>query len=290
MGTENIVVGVSSANTIKVGAYGASEGASVSLGLTSGGIELEVSSETLDVFVDQHLGKVEQLTTQEGLIARASIAEASLAVLAAAYDQPVASVTGGTFTFGDKEDIRDYRTVYINSKGPGPGTRKITIYRAKIVGNSANAYKKDEVTLIPIEIHALADPTRTAGDRMFTVVDVGTDVVAPVVALTTPIDGGTVTHDTKGIVVWTITEANLMDTNTIIYGSTFFIMDISTPASPTLVAGSIVYSAAAKTVTFTPTSNWGAGKQFQATVTTGLKDAAGNSLAAIKLEAFTSTS
>ena len=285
----NIVIGVQSSNTVKVGAYQALEAAAVDVGLTDGGIELITSGDIKEIFCDQALAMVAAASIKEGFSLKFNMAEASLANIAMAIGYPTTAVSGSTLSVGGKTDLYDYKTVYINVKGPGPGTAKITIYKAKIKGDSSAKFQKDNVTMIPVEITALCDTTRSAGDQLYSIVVTGLDTTPPTVALSTPVDGGTVTKDAKGTVIWAITETNGVDWSTVVYGSTFIIMDITTPASAALKAGTITYDASAKTVTFTPTDNWTASASFQAIVTTGLKDAAGNALAATKIEQFSAT-
>lgn len=289
MGNTNIVVGVAAENTVKVGAYSAAEGAAVDVGFTDGGVEIGFAGEVKEIFVDQHLGAVAAPSIKESCTVKFSVAESSLAVLAMAFGCPTSAVSGSTLNVGGKSDIYDYKTVYINVKGPGPGTRKYTFHKAKVKGDSAQKYTKDNVTMVPVELMVLCDTTKSVGEQFFSVVDTGLDSTPPTVALSTPVDGGTVTKDAKGAVVWTITETNGVDASTIVYGDTFSIINTTTPSSAALVAGTIAYDSSAKTVTFTPTSNWTASDTFQAVVTKGLKDAAGNALAAIKIEQFSVT-
>lgn len=290
MGTSNIVVGVAATNTMKVGAYQALEAAAVDVGLTDGGVEINKSEEQKEIYCDQELGPVAAPTIKENVTVKCNIAEASLANLAMAYGYPTTAVSGSTFNLGGKaSDLYDYKTIYINVKGPGPGTRKITIHKAKIKGDSSQKYSKDGVTMIPIEIVALCDTTKSDGEKFMSIVDTGLDTTAPTVAQTTPADGGTVVKDAKGTVLWTITETNGVDWSTVVYGDTFQIINTTVPASAALVAGAITYDASAKTVTFTPTSNWTASDTLQAIVSTGLKDAAGNRLATTYVAQFSVT-
>lgn len=289
MPISNVVVGVAAANTVKVGAYQALEAAAVDVGLTDGGIELITSGDIKEIFCDQALAAVAAISIKEGFSVKFNLVEASLANLAMAMGQPTGAVAGSTLSFGGKTDLYDYKTVYINVKGPGPGTAKITLYKAKIKGDSSQKFVKDNITMVPVEITGLCDLTRSAGDQTYSIVFTGLDTTAPTVVLTTPADGGTVTKNTAGTVLWTITEVNGVDWSTVFYGDTFKIINTTVPASAALVAGTITYDASAKTVTFTPTSNWTASDTFQAIVSTGLKDAAGNRLAATKIEQFSAT-
>ena len=290
MGTvSNIVVGLQSTNTLKVGAYGAVEGDCVDVGFIKGGIKIEHEEEQYDVEVDQATGIVKSFIVKEGMKISLALAEVSLANLAIAMGYPTSAVASTTLSFGGKTTVTE-RALFINMKGPGPGTAKMTIYKAVPTGKTSPAYTKDKETLVDVEFKVLEDVSKTAEARYGTYVASGADTTAPTIALSTPTDGGTVLLNVKGIVVWTITETgSVLDENSIVYGDTVSIIDITTPASAALVAGTIVYSASAKTITFTPTSNWTASNSLQAIVTTGLKDASGNHLAAMKIEQFSVT-
>src|SRR3989338_5494130 len=178
----NFVIGIDADNTMKVGAYGAAEADAVNIGKTDGGVETNKSEDTKQIFVDQELAAVEEVSTKEGVVLKTNIAEATLAALALAWGQPVASVNGSTFNMGGKTDIRDYRTVYFNAKGPGPGTRKVTCHKCKIKGDSSQKYTKGDLTLVPLEITLLCDTSTAAGEKMLSIVDSGVAATAPVVA------------------------------------------------------------------------------------------------------------
>jgi len=287
---ENIVVGLAGENTVKIGAYAAVEGDAVDVGFTEGGVTIEKSCETKEIEVDQVVGPVDSVRTKESWIIKFSMAEISLANLALAMGYPTTAVAGSTLSAGGPAADITARTMYINVKGPGPGTGKWTFWKVKPTGKTSAPYKKADKTVIDVEFQALVDTTKTAEQQVMQYVATGVDSTPPTVALSTPTDGGTVTKDAKGTVVWTITEANPINENTIVYGNTFSIINTTTPGSAALVAGTIAYSATAKTVTFTPSANWTASDTFQAVVTTGLKDIAGNALAAMKIEQFSVSS
>lgn len=278
--------------TMKVGSYGQAEGAALDIGALEGGVSIEVPREYYEVKADPWLGVVGMKKTGEKMTIKCAMAEVTLANLAIAYDYPAGAVAGTTFSFGG-DDTVTFRTIYINGDGPGGGTRKITLHKVVSVGSAAHAYKKGEKTIVELELTVLEDTTKAANERYGTVVDTPTDTTPPTIALSSPVDGGTVIKATKGVVVWDITEANEMDESSIVYGdednATIMIINTTVPATATLVEGSIVYNATLKKVTFTPTNNWTASDIFQAIVTTGLKDAAGNHLAAMKIEQFSVT-
>jgi len=144
-------------------------------------------------------------------------------------------------------------------------------------------------SIVECALDVLWDKTQGAGEEMGTFVDTGADTTPPTIVLLTPADGGTVTKVTKDTVTWQLTEANRIDESTIVYGDTFQIINTTTPASASLEAGSIVYDSTLKRIVFTPDANWTASDTFQAIVSTGLQDEAGNNLAAAKIEQFSVT-
>ena len=282
----NLIVGPA---TLKVGTYGQAEGSALDVGALEGGVTIENAREYYERKADPWLGVVGIDKIGEKMILKCALAEPTLDNLAIALGYPPGAVVGQQFKFGGDTTVTE-RTLYINGPGPGGGTRKYTIHKAVQVGTGSHMYKKGEKTLVELEFHVLQDTSKTANQQFGTFDDSGADTTPPTVALTAPVAGGTVTKDAKGTVVWTIVEAGSpLDENTIVYGKTFVITNVTTPGSEVLVAGSIVYDPVAKTVTFTPTNNWTASDALVAMVTTGLRDMAGNYLAAPKIEDFSVT-
>jgi len=282
--------------TLKVGTYGQAEGDALDIGALEGGVSAEITREYYDVKADQWLGVVDKKKISEIMVVKCAMAEISLLNLAVAFDYPASAVTGGTpptlFKFGG-DDTVTFRTLYINGDGPGGGTRKVTLHKCVSVGSAAHSYKKGEKTIVEVEFHVLEDTTKTAKQRFGQILDTPADTTPPTIALSSPLDNGTVPPSGKTVIVWDITEDNEMDESSIVYGdednATIMIINTTAPATAALVAGSIVYNSTLKKVTFTPTAEWVASNTFQAIVTTGLKDAAGNHLAAMKIEQFSVT-
>ena len=291
MQTQNIVFGfnLGAAAQLKIGAYGAGAAAAVDLGRSAGGVEFTLEREMVQVDTDQDPGPtaIKEICRVGKL--KFSLAEATLENLAIALNLPTTSVAAGKLSLGAPSGGELYREVFLYLDGPAGGTRTYWLAKCSVSGAGTHAYTKEDKTVIEVEMDVLWDSAQAAGEEMGTFEDAGGDTTAPTVELTTPVDGGTVTKDTKGIVVWTITETNQVDASTIVYGDTFQIINTTVPASAALVAGTIAYDAAAKTVTFTPTANWTASDTCQAIVSTGLKDLAGNRLAATKIEQFSVT-
>jgi hypothetical protein len=101
------------------------------------------------------------------------------------------------------------------------------------------------------------------------------DTTAPTVNATNPINGAT------GVAVITATFSEPMSASTI--NTTTFA--VSGPGA-TPVAGTVVYSSTTAIARFTPTSALTAGTAYSATITTGVKDAAGNALASNHVWSF----
>ena len=282
----NIVLGLNAANTLKVGALDAVEGDAVDVGLIKGGIKIDHDESQYEVEVDQFIGTVKKFITKESMKVTLSIAEPTLANLAVAFGYPTGAVASTTFSFGAKTSVTE-RTLYINVNGPAGVSRKITLWKCVPTGKTSQAYTKEKETLVDVEFDVLVHSSKTAEQRFGTEVDTAADTTPPTVALSTPTDGNTVVGSGSGTVVWTISEA--ADANSIIYGDTFSIIDDTTPGAATLKAGTIVYNSTLYQVVFTPTAAWTNAHTYQAIVTTGLKDVAGNRLAAIKLENFSAT-
>jgi len=290
MQTGNITFGFNLGTAaVKIGAYDDAEGTAVDLGKTVGGVEFVMEREVKHVETDQDPGPVAARETKRMGKVKMKLAESSLANLAKAWNLPVASVSGSTLTLDVDSDGELYRTVYLNADGPSGGVRKYTLHKCVITGGGATGFKRDEASNIELEFDVLWDTSKGASGQMGTVVDTSSDTTAPTVALTAPADGGTVTKDTVGTVTWTFTEANAINENTLVYGSTVILLNTTTPASAALKAGTISYNSTTKVLTFTPTSNWTASDTYQAIITTGVKDVNGNALAAAKIEQFSVT-
>lgn len=288
MNTGNITFGFQlGVAAVKLGTYGQAEGAAADLGRTIGGVELSFEKEVKEVTTDQDGGPVDAKEVSRKGKLKFKLAESSLANLAVALGLPSSAVAGNRLSLG--APAQAYKTVYLNPDGPAAGARKYTLHKCMVLGASPTQFKKDEPTAIEVELVVLFDTAKSAGEEYGWVDDAAADVIAPTVALSTPADGGTVVKATAGTVTWSFTEAGQMDESTLIYGKHVLILNITTPASASLVAGTLAYDRTAKTMTFTPTSVWVASDSLQAIVTTGVKDVNGNALAAAKVEQFSVT-
>ncbi len=104
----------------------------------------------------------------------------------------------------------------------------------------------------------------------------GSDLVAPEVSSTTPVDGAT------GIATNTAINAvfsEAIDAASIVSpASNFTVLNITNPAAPVVITGLVSLSGAV--ATFTPNTPLAENAQFQATISSDVQDSAGNNLAA----------
>jgi hypothetical protein len=107
------------------------------------------------------------------------------------------------------------------------------------------------------------------------------DTTAPTVIFTNPANAATGVPVSQKIAA-TFSEA--MDSSTITT-TTFTLAQGTTP-----ISGAVTYAAAGTTATFTPSSNLAANATYTATITTGVRDLAGNALASNFVWSFTTGS
>ena len=104
------------------------------------------------------------------------------------------------------------------------------------------------------------------------------DAVPPTVTATNPINGAT------GVAVITASFSEAMSAGTITTGT----FTLSGPG-PTPVTGTVSYTASTYIAKFTPTSALAPSTAYTATITTGVKDVAGNALASSHVWSFTTS-
>lgn len=284
MGTKaNVVVGLGDGQ-LKIGNYGEAIGDCDDVGYTEGGVEMSCAREYFEKMVDQEIGVLEMFKTAERATLKLTLAEATLANLAKALDYPEGAVSDSTLSFGGNATVTE-RALFLTVIGPAGATRVYTFHKGVITSAATHAYKKNDKTMIEMEIVVLQDTSKTTNQQLGNIVDTSGDTTAPTIAFTSPGDDGEVTQGGKQVVTLTITEANTMNENTIIYGTTIQIFNTKV-GSEGLVAGSITYATDTKIITFTPTDNWTADDTFSVIATTGLEDVAGNALATLFIENF----
>ena len=289
---DNLVVGLQTNNTVKLGPYGTVEASCTELGFTEGGIEFTNAKEIFEQTADQYIGVLGVKKIKERPTVKFAISEATLDNMRLAWNLEAARLVGNVLSWGGASAVT-YMTLFLNVNSPGGGTRKYEVLKVVPIGTGMHKYTREGGTLIEFEFLVLQDTSATTDEQCCIMTDSGVDTTAPTIAMTTPADNGTVVKEAPSTVLLTITEAGTMDENSIKYGddanATIMITNTTVLATPVLVAGTIVYDATAKTILFTPTVNWVASETFQVMVTTGLRDMAGNNLAAMFLGNFSAT-
>jgi len=284
----NLFVGAPS--SVKIGAYGAAEGSCVDLGATEGGLKLTFTPSFFDKTADQWLGVVGKVKTKETAQLEVTLPELTLSNVAYVMGYPTTAVVGNTLDVGGNATATE-RTLYVNGTDLATGRSiKITIHKCVIVGAAEVSLLKDNKTVVKLTIDILQDTSKPANKQMIQIDLTGTDSTPPTVAMTNPLEDGTVTKDTKGTVTLTFTEAaNKIDEGTLIYDKTIMLINVTDTTASALVAGAISFNSETKVLTFTPADNWIAANKINIVITTDVKDTAGNSLATTFVGHFTVT-
>ncbi len=174
MGTpKNIVIGMNHSSTVKIGDYNSQESAATDLGYIKGGVIIEHNETSYDIKVDQVLGIIDKVTTDESLKIKVSLAEASLSNIAMAFGYSAAS-SAKTFSFGHKGNT-PIKTLFVNVLGTGVDARRYTFWKCRPTGKTVQTYKCDGETLVEIEFDVLSDTSKAITQR-FGKIDDGTSL------------------------------------------------------------------------------------------------------------------
>ncbi|MBT6715246.1 MAG: hypothetical protein HOB19_02125, partial [Elusimicrobiaceae bacterium] len=103
--TTNIVVGLQSTNTMKIGNYGDNEATAIDVGLIKGGVHIEYEEAFHDVKIDQAIGSIDKITTDETLKVKTTLAEATLENLATALGYKTTDVTEGKYGGRSRQEV-----------------------------------------------------------------------------------------------------------------------------------------------------------------------------------------
>lgn len=283
----NIIVG--EPTSILIGAYGAAEGACTAVGYTEGGAQIMPNSEFYRKKADQAVGVLGVVLTGREPILKFNMAEGQLQNLQWAMGYDAGGLVDSTnLDIGGSKTVDEY-AIYMNTPGPGAGaTRKYTIHKAVSIGNPEVSHVKDDKVIYACEFLILQDTSKAEDKQFVEIDDSGVDTTAPTVVLTTPAEDGTVAKDALSTVTLTFTEAGAgIDEGTLIDGTTIMILNVTDQTQNVKVAGTWVYTAAGKTLVFTPTANWTGSDKICVIITTSVKDMAGNALAVVYVGNFT---
>ena len=206
--------------------------------------------------------------------------EFSLLKLQTALDANSATIASNTLKAGglagDEVSYGELRLEPENTLQP-----KLTVYRAAQVGNPEFA-PGDAESAYKVSFKGFIDVSRTMGDQLYRFGDYD-DTTAPTVTMSW---AGCHATSTGALVINITDTQSLPQINNLIYGNdddaNIAVLDISTPATPILIAGTIAITGPSTTgtatVSFYPTTNWGTVSAL-AVVMPSVRDRSGNRLA-----------
>lgn len=204
-------------------------------------------------------------------------------------DSDVATNTKVTAQFSEEMDPATITGTSFTLTGPGVtpvtgtvsyavGTRTATFTSAAILASSTVFTATITTGSMDLASNALAV------DKVWTfTTGTAQDAAAPTVILVNPADLATGGCLQKSV---SATFSEAMQPSTI--NSATFTLQLAGPPAGTSLSGTVAYDVSGKVATFSPTSPLVAGTSYTATITTGTKDLAGNSLASNKVWGFVS--
>ena len=206
--------------------------------------------------------------------------EFSLARLQTAIDANSSTLASNTLKAGglagDEVTYGELRLEPENTLQP-----KLTVYRAAQTGNP-ECSPGDAEAAYKVTFKGFIDVTRTMGDQLYRFGDYD-DTTAPTV---TTVWTACAASNSSALVINIADTQSLPQTNNLIYGNdddaNIAVLDITTPATPTLIPGTIAITGpnttGTATVSFYPTSNWGTVSAL-AVIMPSVRDRSGNRLA-----------
>lgn len=272
MATNYVIAPVKS---VKIGAEGAAENACTDLGSVKEVVFSKESSVEYATSSKYHGAKMEgvefdpeaKLTIEGEEITLANIALA----LGATVDgtELVSDGGGGPIT---------PKTVYIRGWVMNGAKKILHVRRLVVMPGSELKLGRDQQTY-KLECDCLVDQDSVDGYKLFKFADDDSDVVAPTVSSVDPADAATAVAVGSNITVVFSEAMRSSDVNarTIIVHSD----------AGAVVAGTITLSADGTQAVFNPTSNLSAATKYHVLVVAGIRDVAGNALAATSSTEFT---
>ncbi len=142
--------------------YGTKE----SLGWTSDGVTMTVATEAADIKVEEVIGTLKRVVTDQTLEVTLNMAEGTLDNLNVAIPRTKED-PAGTLTLGVPDnDTFPYLMgkLVLTGEAPSGKTRTVTLYKVSATGSVGIPYKKGEISVIPVTFSAMKDgiPANTA--------------------------------------------------------------------------------------------------------------------------------
>jgi hypothetical protein len=165
----NVIVGVS---TIKLDG--------VSIGYTTGGVMLSLTTTRVDKDVDQSYAIVGIFKVRESYELKTTLAEMTLANLKLIWEQPASIVSTpaaigvppkDTLNWGQAPTVVEH-TLEFKGKSPQGYSRTFTVLKAVVFSVGDIGHHKDKITEAPVVFRILPDVTQPAGQEYGTIVDI----------------------------------------------------------------------------------------------------------------------
>lgn len=176
--------------------------------------------------------------------------------------------------------------IHPNSLPDDDKSKDITIFKAFPKPGPLNfTYSRQGERIANIQFLAVRDNTKPEGEDYFCIGDpsIDSDVVAPTVQSTVPVDDATDVAKGSGLNIDFVMSEDI-DPATVIKANTS--ITNMTSGAP-FNSYNVTYDAATKTIRLTTTAALAGGAQYMATIGIGIKDLNGNALAEPKVITFT---
>ena len=277
-----------SISSFLVALYGVAEGDATPIGFTDGGGAVVIDASYEKQRTDQIIAAVKAYAQEVNIRVDITIAECTLVNLAMMLGQlsgsvasSVLSVGGGANGLPIPGEEPNYLVVYLNGRGPGAAnaTRKVTVHKCYSLG-AVEIPLTNGKTSVKWSFEVMWDADQAEGQELFTITDASGDTTPPAAPSVVPL------NDASGVaitdnVVWTFAEAiNGADVTT----DFFKLMKVE---DHSMVAGALTLSASKLVVTLNPTASLTNNKEYIAMACAGIRDLAGNELAADFTSSFT---
>jgi hypothetical protein len=270
---------------IKIGSYGTAEGSCTNVGYSDGGVNVKWNPKYTNRMVDQVIGPVKANLDEVMAQVEITLAEASMDNLRLAMGLPSAAVSSSVMSIGANIGAPgsepNYLTVYMQGAGPGgaSATRHVKIQKCYSSGSVEEKFEKGK-KVYKITLDLIYDTTAAANQEYMVITDSSGDTTAPMISSTSPAD-----TDVDVAVAANMTATFAEAINGADVTGVYFKVVKTTDG--TGVAGSLSLSADKTIVTFNPTSNLGNSTAYLWIISQGVRDLAGNRLAADTYVNFT---
>ncbi|MFA5558622.1 MAG: hypothetical protein WDA59_04070 [Methanofastidiosum sp.] len=132
---------------------------SAPLGWTTDGVTLTINTEVADIKVEEVIGTIKRVVTDQSIEVTLNMAEGTLDNLAKAI--PNSSLSSSTITLGG--GTYQSGALVLIGKNPAGFNRTITLTKVTPIGSIGIPYKKGEISVIPVTFSALVGDTGQFG-------------------------------------------------------------------------------------------------------------------------------